>query len=156
MTTIKSRIAHISLLLFLILGLAGCLPAPALPTSEGSPTASATSASSTTTPIPGDEAIPAEESISAEQSEEILAVPTLAPTATPGVIYDVVNQVVEATNLYQTRFLTLSAADWINLVISVVLVFLALTLISRLVFSSSSFWFFSDFCDFFISTFMEG
>ena len=72
--------------------------------------------------------------IPAEESEEILLVPTLAPTATPGVIYDVVNQVVEATNLDQTRFLNLSAADWINLAISVVLVFLALTLISRLMF----------------------
>jgi len=134
MTTIKSRIALISLLLFLILGLAACLPAPELPISEVSPTPSITSAISTTTPVPTDQAIPAEESVTDEESEDILAVPTLAPTATPGVVYDVVNQVVEATNLYQTRFLNLSAADWINLVISVVLVFLALTLVCRLVF----------------------
>ena len=41
---------------------------------------------------------------------------------------------VEATNLYQTRFLNLSAADWINLAISLVLVFLMMALISRLIF----------------------
>ncbi len=67
-----------------------------LSTSEPSPTPSATRISSTT-PVPTDEEVQAEESGTAEESEEILLIPTLAPTATPGVIYEVVNQVVEAT-----------------------------------------------------------
>jgi MscS family membrane protein len=134
MSNFKSRIALISLLLFLILGLAACFPVPEeISTSELSPIPSATRTGSTT-PVPTEEADPVEESVAAEESEEILIVPTLGPTATPGVIYEVVNQVVEATNLYQTRFLNLSAADWINLAISLVLVFLMMTLISRLIF----------------------
>jgi small-conductance mechanosensitive channel len=134
MITFKLRHTLVFLLLSLLLGLAACLPAPELPTSQASPTPSATSASSTTTPVPSDEAVPAEESGTREQSEEILVNPTLAPTATPGAIYDVVNQVAEATNLYETRLLGLLVADWINLVISLVMVFLALTLIARLIF----------------------
>ena len=134
MSNFKSRIALISLLLFLILGLAACFPVPEeISTSELSPIPSATRTGSTT-PVPTEEADPVEESVAAEESEEILIVPTLGPTATPGVIYEVVNQVVEATNLDQTRFLNLSAADWINLAISLVLVFLMMTLISRLIF----------------------
>jgi len=134
MSNFKSRIALISLLLFLILGLAACFPVPEeISTSELSPIPSATRTGSTTQ-VPTEEADPVEESVAAEESEEILIVPTLGPTATPGAIYEVVNQVVEATNLYQTRFLNLSAADWINLAISLVLVFLMMTLISRLIF----------------------
>jgi MscS family membrane protein len=134
MTTIKSRIALISLLLFLILGLAACLPAPELPISEtSSPTPSAIPTSSATTVTTG-ENIQAEESGTEKESGEILVSPTLAPTATPGVIYDVVNQVVEAADLDQTRVLGLSVADWINLAISLMLVFLTLTLVARLIF----------------------
>jgi MscS family membrane protein len=134
MITFKSRIALISLLVFLILGLAACFPVPEeLSTSEPSPTPSANHTGSTT-PVPKDEVDPLEESGAADVSEEIIIVPTLGPTATPGVIYDVVNLVVEATNLYQTSFLNLSVADWINLAISLALVFLTLTLISRLIF----------------------
>ena len=130
MVTIKSRFALILLSLSLILWLAACLPEPELPDSDVSPPLSATPTSSITI----GEAFQSEEAVKNEESGEILAVPTLAPTATPGVIYEVVNQVVEATNLNQSRFLNLSAADWINLAISLVLVFLALTLVSRLAF----------------------
>jgi len=134
MITFKSRIALISLLLFLILGLAACFLVPEeLSTSEPSPTPF-TNRTGSTTPAPKDEVDPVEESGAADVSEEIIIVPTLGPTATPGVIYDVVNLVVEATNLYQTSFLNLSVADWINLAISLALVFLTLTLISRLIF----------------------
>ena len=133
MSTNKSRFALISLQLFLILGLAACFPVPEeLTTSEPSPSPSATH-TSRTTPAPTDEVDSIEESAASEESEEIIIVPTLGPTATPGAIYEVVNQVVEATNLYQTQFLNLSAADWINLAISLGLVFLMVTLVSRLI-----------------------
>jgi small-conductance mechanosensitive channel len=65
----------------------------------------------------------------------LLIAPTLAPTATPGVIYTVVGQVVETANLEATRFLGLWVADWINLGISLLLVLLTLTLIARVIFS---------------------
>ena len=133
MSTNKSRFALISLQLFLILGLAACFPVPEeLTTSEPSPSPSATHISRTT-PAPTDEVDSREESAVSEESEEIIIVPTLGPTTTPGAIYEVVNQVVEATNLYQTQFLNLSAADWINLAISLGLVFLMVTLVSRLI-----------------------
>jgi MscS family membrane protein len=130
MITFKSRVALIALLLFLTLGLAACLPVSEYSTSEALPTPSLTPSRTATTPAPTEEI----ESGTAGDSEDILIVPTLAPTATPGVIYEVVNQVVEATNLEQTRFLNLSVADWINLAISLGLVFLMMALISRLIF----------------------
>lgn len=134
MTTFKRRLVFVVLLLSLILGLAACLPAPEIPINETPSPTPSTIPSGNTTSAPTDEVHPVEESVGAEASEEIIIVPTLAPTATPGVIYDVVNQVVEATNLYQTRFLNLSVADWINLAISLGLVLLMLTLVSRLIF----------------------
>jgi small-conductance mechanosensitive channel len=125
----KSRITLIALLLFLILGLAACFPVAEYSTSESSPTPSLTPSRAATTPAPTE----ALESDTTRESEEILVIPTLAPTATPGVIYEVVNQVVDATNLYQTRFLSLSVADWINLGISLAVVILMMALISRLI-----------------------
>ncbi len=91
----KSRITLIALLIFLILSLAACFPVSEYSTSESSPTPSLTPSRAATTPAPTE----ALESGTAGESEEILLIPTLAPTATPGVIYDVVNQVVDATNL---------------------------------------------------------
>ena len=129
MSNFKSRITLIALLLFLILGLAACIPVSEYSTSEPSQTPSATPSRAATTLAPTEEL----ESGTAGESEEILVIPTLAPTATPGVIYDVVNQVVDATNLYQTRFLSLSVADWINLGISLAVVILMMALISRLI-----------------------
>ena len=129
MSNFKSRLTLIALLLFLILGLAACIPVAEYSTSEPSQTPSATPSRAATTPAPTE----ALASGTAGESEEILVIPTLAPTATPGVIYEVVNQVVDATNLYQTRFLSLSVADWINLGISLAVVILMMALISRLI-----------------------
>ncbi len=55
------------------------------------------------TEIPPDDNIQTEEAKPVETSDEILIAPTLAPTATPGVIYGTVQQVVEATNLEETH-----------------------------------------------------
>jgi MscS family membrane protein len=82
----------------------------------------------------GDENLQAGESGVPGEGNEILVAPTLAPTATPGVISYVVENLVEATNLYETRILGLSVADWINLAISLLFVVLTLTLIARLIF----------------------
>jgi MscS family membrane protein len=54
----------------------------------------------------------------AESTNEILTTRTPAPTATPGVIQDAVDDFTTAIGLDQETFLGLTADDWINLVIS--------------------------------------
>jgi MscS family membrane protein len=128
-------------LVLLTLGLAACVPTPAISTGETQTPSGASveptqtvSGAVVITEIPPDENTQTEEAKPEENSDEILVAPTLAPTATPGVIYGTVQQVVEATNLEQTHILGLSIADWINLGISLLLVFLTITLIARLIF----------------------
>ena len=137
--TAKAYILHFFILLLLILGLVACVPAPAYSTTVApSDTSKATtfdqSSIVTVTPTPQDENLHGGEIGTTGDGNEILIAPTLAPSATPGVIYGVVENIVEATNLYETRILGLLVADWINLAISLLLVILALTLISRLIF----------------------
>lgn len=137
MLTAKAYIPHFLLLLLLILGLAACMPEVYTSTSPSdvSPAPSAIHPGTVNaTTLPPDQDVQAEDSGAAGEGNEILVIPTLAPTATPGAIHAVVEQVVEATNLYQTRFLGLLVADWINLAISLALVLLTLTLIARLIF----------------------
>ena len=139
MIAFKPLTALYSLLVILILVLTACLPAPEVAPEETVLAASPTPVGIHTsgaegTPLPTDENTQAEEPNATDRGEEILIIPTLAPTATPGAVYEVVNQVVEAKNLYDTSFLSLSVADWINLALSFALVLLALTLISRLIF----------------------
>ncbi len=54
--------------------------------------------------------------------DELKVTRTPAPTATPGVSEEVVEDITAATGLTGTSFLGLAAADWINLLISVLLV----------------------------------
>jgi len=119
-----ARLVYCGVLLLLLLGLAACVPAPAVSevTLTPSPPSSATQ-------------VQPEETQPEQDSDQLLIAPTLAPTATPGVIYTVVGRVVETTNLDATRFMGLFVADWINLGISLLLVLLTLTLIARVIFS---------------------
>jgi len=138
---VNTRVALLILLILGILGLPACVPAPVVSVQESLQGAASSTTTATIVPAGGvDQATPEEvaqpaESESASESDQLLVVPTLAPTATPGVIYSVVEQVVEATNLEDSRFMGLSAADWINLAISLFLVFLTFSLLARLVFS---------------------
>jgi MscS family membrane protein len=137
--TVKVRLRHFFFLPLLILVLAACVPAPANPTIEPpSDTPKATTYDQSNiisaTPTPQGENLNADATSTAGEGNEILVAPTLAPTATPGVISDVVENLVEATNLYETRILGLLVADWINLAISFLLVVLTVTLIGRLIF----------------------
>ena len=127
----RSSKAYLAIVFLLILGMAACVPTSVVSTSDPLPVATVSS-STYPTPIPTTEYVQSEESNKPAENNDILVIPTLAPTATPGVISDVVNQVTEATNLYGTHLLGLSVADWINLAISLVMVLLALTLIARL------------------------
>lgn len=138
----NTRLAFIALLLLLLLGLAACVPSPDVSTAEqAEPSGAQTEAASTTpgdmaeqTQPPPDPQTQTKEVQPEGESDQILVVPTLAPTATPGAIYAAVQQAVEATNLEETRLLGLQVADWINLAISLLLVGLTLTLITGLIF----------------------
>ena len=103
----------------------------AAPSASPPGTRSALHTDVTTPTQPSPEAQAQEEEQGEQDRDQILVAPTLAPTATPGVVYYAVQQVVEATNLEDTRFIGLSVADWINLAISLLLVVLAMTLIAR-------------------------
>jgi len=120
----NARLAYYGLLLLLLLGLAACVPSSAV--SEATFTPSPPSSATQVQPA---------ETQQEQVSDQLLIAPTLAPTATPGVIYSVVEQVVGTANLEASRILGLSVSDWINLGISLLLVLLTLTLIARVIFS---------------------
>jgi small-conductance mechanosensitive channel len=129
------------LLFFALLGLAACVPVPEVTVEEAPEVSASSSATATVSPgnkldqpSPEGDTQPAE-SESPPEGDQFLIVPTLAPTATPGVIYAVVEHVVEVANLNETQFWGLSAADWINLGISLFLVWLTFILLSRLIFA---------------------
>jgi disulfide bond formation protein DsbB len=141
--SMKARVAFSTLLLLLLLGLVACVPSEAISTAvqaepsgtqSGITTAAPADMVTATQVLPDAQATPKEVQ-QEKDSDQLLVVPTLAPTATPGMIYTAVQQAVEATNLEKARFLGLSVADWINLAISLLLVFITLTLIARVIFS---------------------
>ncbi len=133
----------IMLLLLLLLGQTACVSKPVIPTASHPDHSSLLSGTATVTlsnlatPIqPASETqSQIQETQQVEDSDQILVAPTLAPTATPGFIYTVVEQVIETSNLEESRLLGLSIADWINLAISLLLVLVTLTLIARVIFS---------------------
>ena len=53
---------------------------------------------------------------------DILIIPTLAPTPTPGLVDNIVTELVEGTVVEDFSFLGLSTEDWINLFISLAIV----------------------------------
>ena len=64
-------------------------------------------------------------STEAEQTEtQIVATPTLAPRPTPGPVDNLVAELVEDSVIAEFSFLGLSSEDWINLVISLLVVLL--------------------------------
>jgi len=94
-------------------------PAPTV-----TPTATSTPVIPTTTPIPSE----------VEESPALIITPTLGPTATPGVLMDVVEQLAEATGADQVSFLGLTGEDWMNLLVSILIFLLAWLLVSKLVY----------------------
>ncbi len=113
---IKSIVAvqsiHFVLLFFL---LAGCIPGQVTEEVIGAATTSATIAP---TPEQGEE-------------EQIVSTPTPAPTATPEALTRFVEQAVGAAGLQQVTIFDLSINDWINLGISLLIVFLSAIIIFR-------------------------
>ncbi len=116
---VKSIIAVqgiIFILLFVLL--AGCIPGQATEEVTGAATASATIEP---TPEPVDE-------------EQIVNTPTPAPTATPEALTKFVEQVVDAAGLQQVTIFDLSINDWINLGISLLIIFISAIVVFRVVY----------------------
>jgi len=64
----------------------------------------------------------------------VLPTPTLAPTATPDIVTELIRQVSRNLGVQDVEVLRVSAEDWIDLGISLLLVFIFGSLLSRLVF----------------------
>jgi small-conductance mechanosensitive channel len=68
------------------------------------------------------------------EEEAIIITPTPAPTATPGPINELVSSIADATGASEKYFLGLGVEDWINLVISGLIIFVGGYLGGRLIF----------------------
>ncbi len=114
---VLSRLVWLMLALALLLAAcAGETPQPA-PTLTATPQAEETPEVEATGPPEGEGPAQGEELLA-----EIVATRTPEPTATPDQVAQAVNQFTQATGLTWRSFLGLAAEDWINLVISLVLV----------------------------------
>jgi small-conductance mechanosensitive channel len=63
--------------------------------------------------------------------EQLLVTPTLAPTATPGVVDEFISNIAEQTGADRTYLLGLSLEDWANLVISVLIILLGIFIVNK-------------------------
>ena len=127
------RTAIFVLTIFLVIPLlAGCrsqTPAASVTSTNtaaptDTPTATDTPISPTNTPVPPD----------AQEKPPIIITPTIGPTATPGPLGDVVEQLAELTGADQISFLGLTGEDWLNLLVSILLIILIWLLLSQLVY----------------------
>jgi len=64
--------------------------------------------------------------------EQLLVTPTLAPTATPGVVDEFIGNIAEQTGANRTYLFGLSLEDWANLLVSVLIILLAVLIVNRL------------------------
>ncbi|MEJ2554897.1 MAG: mechanosensitive ion channel family protein [Anaerolineae bacterium] len=116
-TKVLSRLAWLMLALVLLLAAcAGETPQPA-PTLTATPQAEETPEAEAPGPPQGEEPAQGEELLA-----EIVVTRTPQPTSTPDRAAQTVSEFTRATGLAPTSFLGLAAEDWINLVISLVLV----------------------------------
>ena len=67
-----------------------------------------------------------------DEDTSLVQTPTPAPTATPGIITDLVERAISSSALSRKSFLSLGLEDWANLGISVLIVFLSLLVLARL------------------------
>jgi len=95
----------------------------------------------TTSPSAGATDTPVPPSATPQTDEEeartplVLATPTHAPTATPDVVTELIREVSKNLGVQDVKVLRISAEDWIDLGISLLLVFIFGSLFSRLVYS---------------------
>jgi len=65
-------------------------------------------------------------------AEQLIITPTLAPTSTPGVLTEIVDQVVTAAGVDQVEVLGIKVDDWINLLVSIIIVLFSAIILSRI------------------------
>jgi small-conductance mechanosensitive channel len=113
-----------------VLGLSACRPEPT-PGPYEPPTLTPTATKTETpspTPLPTDTPAPTAEG----DSEPIVTTPTLAPTATPGALANFVEKLVADTGVEELEMLGLTGEDWINLLISALMVALSVFILARI------------------------
>lgn len=116
---VKSIVAVQSILFVLLfLLLAGCISGQATEEVTGAATASAT-----IEPTPEQ-----------EDEEQIVSTSTPAPTATPEALTRFVDQVVDAAGLTRVTIFDLTINDWINLGISLLVIFISAIIVFRVVY----------------------
>ena len=113
----KYRIFTARIILFLLLGSALILVSGCQSNAEGLSAFSPATSPSTSTVTPS----PQQTDVSEEQSveEQIISTPTLAPTATPGTLDNVVESLSEKTGIDQVQVFNLNGNNLISLLISV-------------------------------------
>ena len=123
----RTTLPLVTVLLILML-LAGCQSetptATESVTNTPTPTTTSTPIPSTNTPIPPGE----------EESPQLIITPTIGPTATPGLLGDVVEQIAQQTGANLVTFLGLTGEDWLNLLVSIFIFLIAWLLVSQLVY----------------------
>ncbi len=146
MNKIHSLIKVIVITSILLLLMTACTsePAPETPLPEtasavlaeatpGPDTDSAAQAEATTAPETEGTAQEEDTSEDPAATEELIISPTPAPTATPGPLDLVVAEIAQATGADSTYVFGLSVEDWINIIISVIIMLVGIFLVSKLV-----------------------
>lgn len=87
------------------------------------------------TPVPETEGDTQEEDTSEDSAatEELVITPTPAPTATPGRLDLAVAEIAQATGADRTYVFGLTVEDWINAILSVIIILVGILLVGRLV-----------------------
>ena len=70
----------------------------------------------------------------AELLDQVVVIPTPAPTATPGVINETIAEIAVTTGLNRQVLLGLTGEDWLNLLISLLIVLLGIFIVVRIIF----------------------
>jgi small-conductance mechanosensitive channel len=131
MVDLKERSAEVKhLILFLIMCLmvfliAACVSEPAGPTPMLSVTAPSQQVKETPIEAPNGEA---------ELLDQVVVTPTPAPTATPGVINETIAEISIRTGLNRQILLGLTGEDWLNVLVSLLIVLLGVFFVVRIIY----------------------
>ena len=135
-----ASLVYFSLLVVAVLLLTACRgdsdPATATPVEDATPsedgTPSAAADGTPATTVEAEATSSTDETDSSTESEasddQLIATPTLPPTPTPGPVDNLVADLVEDSAVEDISFLGLTSEDWINLVISLLVVLLGYVL----------------------------
>jgi len=134
-STLFSLLLVVAVLLILALASCSTSEPTGTPESPGTPMPTTSqSARITDTPAPPS-ATPEPQTDEEAGVPLVLPTATHAPTATPDVVTELIRQVSQNLGVQEVTVLTISAEDWIDLGISLLLVFIFGSLLSRLVYS---------------------